>query len=161
MAWLGILVVVTTVMALRLPQLERLARARTAPLSGDPGDAALDGASVRGGVLAAIVVLVVVTIAVAVVVSLLERWLGPAAWAPRSWLRLGAGGLVLGVTTVGLQLGAIALDVESVGTSPLALGPIAALAALVPFAFREPRSPRGYRRALVVTVAAGVLPWMQ
>ncbi|WP_092502982.1 hypothetical protein [Agrococcus jejuensis] len=153
--------VVAVLIAVRLPQLERLVTERTSDLLVELADPELGAASVRVGAVTAIVLFIAVGIVIALVVGLLERWLGPRALAPRPWARLGAGGAMVGLVGIGLQVAAVALAVPSVEKSALVLVGILAIAALMPLAFRDGRTRTGYLRSLAVTVAAGMLLWLQ
>lgn len=159
--WASILAVIGVLIALRLPQLERLVTERTSELLVDLDDPELGAASVRVGAITAIVLFVAVGVVIAIVVGLLERWLGPRAMAPRPWARLGAGGAMVALVGIGLQAAAVVLGEPAVGKSALVLVGILAVAALVPLAFPDGRSRTGYLRTAAVTVSAGVLLWLQ
>ncbi|SDH34254.1 hypothetical protein SAMN04489720_0991 [Agrococcus jejuensis] len=159
--WACMIAVVAVLIAVRLPQLERLVTERTSDLLVELADPELGAASVRVGAVTAIVLFIAVGIVIALVVGLLERWLGPRALAPRPWARLGAGGAMVGLVGIGLQVAAVALAVPSVEKSALVLVGILAIAALMPLAFRDGRTRTGYLRSLAVTVAAGMLLWLQ
>lgn len=160
-AWACILVVLAALIAVRLPQLERLVTERTSDLLVELDDPTLGAASVRVGAITAIVLFVAVGVVIAILVGLLERWLGPRALAPRPWARLGAGGAMVGVVGIGLQVAAVALAVPAVEKSALMLAGIVGVAMLLPLAFAGGRTRSGYLRSLAVTVVAGVLLWLQ
>ncbi|MFC7432306.1 MULTISPECIES: hypothetical protein [unclassified Agrococcus] len=160
-AWAAILAVVAALIVARLPQLELLVTERTSALLVDLGDPELGAASVRVGAITALVLFVVVSIAIAVAVGLLERWLGPAAHAPRPWLRIGVGGAVVAIVGIGLQLAAVVLSLPSVAKSLPVLLVIVAVGAVAPLAFPAARGRAAYVRAAGVGVVAGVLLWLQ
>ncbi|MGY3127970.1 hypothetical protein ACVWW9_001469 [Agrococcus sp. UYP33] len=157
--WAVVIAAAAALLCLRMPAFLAVAEAAVAEQAEALGDPQLAGAATAVGAGAAVAIHLLLLGLGALLAALLERALGPRALRTRRGrARLGVGGAAFTAIVLGLQVAALAEGVAAVERSWPVWLCAAAVAALVPVAFRDARSSlASYARSLTATGATAVL----
>lgn len=159
--WAMIIAAALALMLVRLPALIAVAEEAGAAAAEALDDPAIAATATTIGAVGGIALHAAMLVIAALLVSLLERWLGPRAIAPRDGaqrLRIGVAGVVFAATVLGQHVAAVMLGVAAIQRGPLLWGVAAAIAVAAPLLFPAARQTFStYVRALVVSLGTAVL----